>query len=108
MGPILAFERIDEGLYADATLAALRKANKFPQVKAKNYQLRRLWIPSINVVAVWLQRDSEDILIPLAPVPQGLTADQVYSEAEIAPILESVFEHFTKAWKNGMKNQQTR
>lgn len=92
-GPLRFSSMSAEDPLSDATFVALRKAEKLEQVKTKDYQLRLLNAPHpLDFVALWLQRDSEDILIPLRSFNKDLEVNRAYSEADVIKILKPIAE----------------
>lgn len=76
------FSSLTRGPRVEGTVAALAAAEAAPQVKDKDYEVRFLRIPSIYVVALWLHGATDDLFVPVDPVPRELTANRIYSEAE--------------------------
>ena len=70
------------------TMEAFRKAEALPQVKKRDYELRALVIPAVNFDAVWLQAESDDILIPLPPTIRRFGDYQPYSESQVIEVLK--------------------
>jgi hypothetical protein len=64
-GKALRANGLYETDFSNETLEALRTAEQLPQVKKQDYEIRRLEIPSIHFVAVWLHGKADDIIIPL-------------------------------------------
>ena len=101
-GRLLQFNYVSASVLPEATLIALREAEKLPQVKEKDYELRFLEVRSAHFWAIWLQRESEDILIPINDrFISPLKANKAYSEAEVIKVLkpkaEETIEMFKKA-----------
>ena len=78
---------INEGPFVAATGDALEIARQLDG----DYELRVLSIPAVYTVALWLHA-IDDILIPLAPAPSGLTANQPYNESEFTAALRPLAE----------------
>ena len=74
--------------FSEQTLEALRIAEQLPQVKRQDYELRRLDIPPILFVAVWLHAKTDNIIIPLPPTFGRWSAYQPYSEKQIIKLLK--------------------
>ena len=74
--------------FSKETLAAIRIAEQLPQIKKQDYEIRRLDIPSILFVAVWLHGKSDDIIIPLPPTFGRWNDYQPYSESEMIKLLK--------------------
>lgn len=94
---ILHFAGLYQTDFSSEVLEAARIAGELQQVKKQDYQLRRLDIPAINFVAVWLRGKSDDILMPLPPTfHRKLNAYQAYSEREIIKVLKPEAERVMK------------
>ena len=78
--PVLA--NLNYGQYVEATAQALAKVARLAPVAANSYEARLLRFSAIGVMALWLKPDSggSDIIYPLPPAPDGLQAEQPYSE----------------------------
>jgi hypothetical protein len=85
--------------FSNETLEALRMADKLPQIKKQDYELRRLDIPSISFVAVWLHAKSDDIIIPLPPTYGRWNAYQPYSEKHMIKLLKPEAGRDMEMWK---------
>ncbi len=83
----LKFAGLYETNFSAQTLEALRMAKQLPQILREGYEVRRLDVPAIHFVAVWLHRQGDDILIPLPPTFGRWNAYQVYSEKEMLKLL---------------------
>jgi hypothetical protein len=79
---------INEGPFVAATADALGIAKQLDG----DYELRVLTIPAVYVVALWLYAASGSVLIPLAPAPSGLTANQPYDETSFTAALHPLAE----------------
>lgn len=103
VGPILRFNGTGSSPTADAPVQALKAAEKLPQVKEKDYQLRYVELAGPPFFrALWLQRPQEDILIPIDDrFIKPLKANEAYSEGEVLkvlkPMAEEILEGFKKA-----------
>jgi hypothetical protein len=87
-GNALKFVGLEQTDYSNETLEALQMAEKLPQIKQQNYELRRLDCPAILFVAVWLHGKSDDIIIPLPPTWGKWDAYRPYSESQIIKLLK--------------------
>ena len=76
---------------------ALRIAAQLPRVKTYNYEVRRLDIPPVLFVALWLHGESDDIIIPLPPTFERWKAYQPYSESEMLKLLKPEVKKKMKA-----------
>lgn len=52
-------------IFSAETLKALQLAEQLPQVKNRDYEVRRLIVGFYGLVAVWLHAESDDIIIPV-------------------------------------------
>ena len=95
-GSALKYNDVQRPFFPDASLEALRAAEKLPQTKKQDYEVRALNIAPLNFVAVWLHGESDDIIIPLPPTFGRFNEDQPYSEAEIIKVLKKDVEDVIK------------
>lgn len=93
----LIFAGLDTTDLSRETQEALRRSEQLPQIKEKDYELRRLDCPSILFVAVWLHGKSDDILVPLPPAKGRWNAYQAYSERQMIELLQPMAEKRLKA-----------
>lgn len=72
------------GPFVAATARALDQLAALSAVKETDYQVRLLRFTAIPLLAIWLkgERGDPDIIYPLAPAPDVLKAETVYSEAD--------------------------
>jgi hypothetical protein len=98
-GKALDFDGFFQTNFSVETLKALRKAKKLPQINAHDYELRRLDIPAVSFVAVWLHGETDDIIIPLPPTFGRLNAYQLCSENQIIQALKPDAEKTLKSGK---------
>ena len=87
-GKTLKSNGLYETDFSNETLAALRMAEQLPQLKKQDYEFRRLDIPAVCFVAVWLHRESDDIIIPLPPTFGRWNACQPCSESQMIKLLK--------------------
>ncbi|MEV4557745.1 hypothetical protein AB0K51_12185 [Kitasatospora sp. NPDC049285] len=87
-GPL--FSHFTAGPYLDSAVRALRQAWQLTQGAPSPYEPRLLSLPDHYATALWLHsgHPGEDLLIPLAPAPLGVTAHQVLPAAELLARLE--------------------
>jgi hypothetical protein len=69
-------------------LEALQIAERLPQVKKQDYEVRSLEMPWIEFCAVWLHGKSDDIIIPLPDAWKRWNGYQPCSEQQIIKILK--------------------
>jgi hypothetical protein len=84
----LKFNDLQQPFFPDAPLEALRAAEKLPQIKKQDYEVRGLGIAPLNFTAVWLHGKSDDIIIPLPPTFGRFNDYQSYSESQILKVLK--------------------
>ncbi|WP_222833459.1 hypothetical protein [Pseudomonas sp. SC3(2021)] len=82
------FASLNHGNLAAATVGALKLAEQAPHLQGKTVELRVLFVSALNVVAIWLHADDEDVLIPIEPTPKDLAATRLYSEAALLAALK--------------------
>jgi len=87
-GSALKYNDVQRPFSPDAPLEALRAAEKLPQTKKQDYEVRALNIAPLNFMAVWLHGESDDIIIPLPPTFGRFNEYETYSEAEIIKVLK--------------------
>jgi len=92
----LEYNDVQCPFFPDAPLEALRAAEKLPQTKNQDYEVRALNIAPLNFVSVWLHGESDDIIIPLPPRFGRFNENQPYSEAEIIKVLKTDAEDVIK------------
>lgn len=89
-----SFSHFFEGPYVTATERALLQAESLPTT----YQPRLLSVPELYMLTLWLHGDTEsdgtstspdpaDLLVPLAPAPPGIAANQPHLVADLLPVL---------------------
>ena len=91
-GPVLA--NMNYGPFVEATAKALASVARLAPVAANSFEARLLRFSAIGLMAVWLKADSggSDIIYPLSPAPQGLEAEQPYSEEAFLKIVRPLAE----------------
>jgi len=78
------FSHASTGPYVDSTVEAIRRAEYFPEVKKKKFDLCLLDVPALALRALWLHaHGADDILVPLDPTPPQVERYRKYSEAEL-------------------------
>ncbi|MEV4615829.1 hypothetical protein AB0K43_25050 [Kitasatospora sp. NPDC049258] len=84
------FSHFTAGPYLDSTLRALRQAWQLAQASHSRHQPRLLSMPGHYATALWLHSPApgEDLIIPLAPAPVGVTAHRIYPAAELLATLD--------------------
>jgi hypothetical protein len=52
-----------------------------------DYELRLLKIHELYIIAIWLKKGDENIIVPLEPAPNYLVAGKIYSEADFIKLI---------------------
>ena len=84
------FSHFNQGPFVASTAAALDLAETLDETRDRSYEVRLLHVPALYTMALWLHGDGsedDDILIPLAPVPQGIEANRPYPAGELLEVL---------------------
>lgn len=93
----LKYNDVQRPFFPNAPLDALRAAEKLPQIKGQDYEVRGLGIAPLNFTAIWLHGKSDDVIIPLPPTFGRFNENQSYSESQIIKVLkkdaEAVIQH---------------
>ena len=77
------FALFNNGPYVGGTVTALQEAATLPQAETTDLQVRLLTVPALNLTAVWLHGDDEELLVPLAPAPAPTTAGTPQPASEL-------------------------
>jgi hypothetical protein len=85
----LKYNDVQRPFFPNAPPDALRTAEKLPQIKKQDYEVRSLGIAPLNFTAVWLHGKSDDIIIPLPPTFGRFDDYQPYSESQIIKVLKN-------------------
>ena len=91
-----AFSHFCAGPFVASTERAMRLGEALPRA----YQPRLLSVPQLYMLTLWLHADHEaaadsgalapdDLLVPLAPAPPGIAAEQPAPAATLLPLLTS-------------------
>ena len=100
-GGQLEFASLNLGPMANATLDALTQLEQDTAVRANDYELRLLKIPSMHLVAVWLHHSQrEDLVFPIAPTPAAVAAHRRYTESELLAALAPEAQRLLKAFRS--------
>ncbi|HYU25686.1 MAG TPA: hypothetical protein VEO74_10815 [Thermoanaerobaculia bacterium] len=87
-----ALSHVNEGPFVDGTASAMIKAEQYAASNEHNYEMRLLRIPALYTLAVWLTAPGDDVLIPAAPAPAPLVANEVYREESFTSALRPLAE----------------
>ncbi|MBL1067196.1 hypothetical protein [Streptomyces sp. 7-21] len=91
-----AFSHFCEGPYIASTERVVRLAESLPDA----YQPRLLSVPELYMLTLWLHADvsadpatggpgPQDLLVPLAPAPPGIAADQPMRVEALVPLMST-------------------
>jgi hypothetical protein len=85
------FSGFSEGPFAPSTADAIRTAQRLPDVERGEFELRLLRVPALYFMAVWVYDTGGkgDLLLPLAPAPQGIQAGQAVAATTLLRELAS-------------------
>lgn len=83
----LVFSEVNEGPFVQATIETLSAAEALDEVQRGDFELRLLKIPAVYVVALWLHSDTSDLIVPMTPVPAGVSSGHVYSPTDLLEAL---------------------
>lgn len=83
------FALFNSGPYVGGTVTALEEANGLPEAADQDMAVRLLTVPALNLTAVWLHGDKDDVLLPLTPAPPSVTAGQPYPAGELLATLRA-------------------
>ncbi|ROL93469.1 hypothetical protein [Pseudomonas protegens] len=81
------FAALNHGALAASTISALNLAEQAPLLQGKSCELRLLFIPALQVTAIWLHAADAEVLIPIDPTPANLAAHQLYDAATLLSLL---------------------
>jgi hypothetical protein len=86
------FHSVNAGAYTQNLRKLLKDLDGKDELKAKDYKLALLRMPSLYVEAVWLQATSgraHDLVVPIEPVPPFLTGNRVYTLADFQAVIQT-------------------
>ena len=85
----MSFAGVNAGPFVDSTAAALGPDLGQLTAEPGDWAVRLLRIPALYLYAVWLADTAagKDLLIPLAPAPDGIQAGRPYSWDELSEVL---------------------
>lgn len=82
------FSHFNSGPFVESTATAIATAAGLAQTKDMQYEQRLLHIPALYTMALWLHSNGDnDLLIPLAPTPDGIEPNRAYPAEELLGIL---------------------
>ena len=97
-GRNLKFVSLGKSHFDNLTLEGVGTAERLPQVKKQNYELRCLNVAPLFFSAIWLHSESNEIIIPLPDRWKRWDAYRPYSESEMVGILKPIMEQTVAAW----------
>jgi len=86
------FTVLREGAFAEAICSTLRKAEKLPEVRDRDYELRFVRVPTLYFRAAWLHRSDDDIFIPMGRSTGKLQKDEPYRADTVNATLREIVE----------------
>jgi hypothetical protein len=89
-GKAVKCAQLGESRLCNEMLESLRIAERLPQVKKQDFELRSLDMPWIFFSALWLHGKSDDIIIPLPDNWGRWNAFQPFSENEVIKFLKPI------------------
>jgi len=101
----LEFAGLTHGPFVGATVDGLHMAENLPQIAKADYELRLLKVPAVYLVALWLHRGDEDILVPIGQPPAGLKKNKAYTEAGVIRALRPTVVR-TKEFQDAYEEKQ--
>jgi len=84
----LKFNGLYQSNFSREFAEAMRQAAQWPQVKAHDYEVRRLDSAPLHFVALWLHAQADDIIVPLPPTFGRLPPYQPCTEADVIRALK--------------------
>ena len=84
-----ALSQVNKGPFVAGTVEAVRAATEQVAADARDYELRLLRIPAVYTIALWLHAGDADVLVPVAPAPAPLQANQAMDPAAFMEALRS-------------------
>jgi hypothetical protein len=82
-GKPLEFSHTNAGPYVVGTIKGVRVAEGLEDIRAGDFELRLLEVPSLSLNALWLHAEGRDFLLPMPPAPTELTPYHLYTEEEV-------------------------
>jgi hypothetical protein len=82
-----SFSHVTQGPYVDSTREAIERAERLPEVRSEDFELRLLDVPALRVRALWLAGKQRDLLIPLRPAPPPVEVYQPCTEERLVDAL---------------------
>jgi hypothetical protein len=81
------FSHFNSGPFVASTATALEAAEGLVEIRDGSYEMRLLHVPALYTMALWLHGDGNDVLVPLAPSPDGVEPNRAYPADELLAIL---------------------
>lgn len=94
MGADHKFSAISGGDFPKSLSQTVAQLRADPALSSRALAATSMQVNQIGLRAVWLQaRDSgDDVIVPIAPVPDGVVAGRRYTRREITPLLQAALK----------------
>jgi len=89
-GKRLEFSHTNRGPFVEGTIKGVRVAEGLEDIRAGNFELRLLGVPSLSLNALWLHAVDRDFLLPMPPAPSDLAPYRLYTEEAALTMLRAV------------------
>jgi hypothetical protein len=93
VGSDMGLPQVHEGALVAGMVEAVRQAEERFSSDNRDYELRLLRIPALYTVALWLHAGDADVMVPVAPAPRALRANDSYGPdaftAALRPLAEA-------------------
>jgi hypothetical protein len=86
----LEFGHVSTAFFASATIKALQRAEKLPQLKKSNFELRQLEIPGLGVVALWFHGKRSEQFMPIPTGSRKLKPYKLYTQRALTKALRQM------------------
>jgi hypothetical protein len=77
------FASFNSGPYVGGTVEALAASREMPEVADDDLEVRLLTVPGLGLTALWLHGDTRDLLVPIAPAPDGVETGRQHDAREL-------------------------
>lgn len=91
MGSEHRFAAISGGAFPRSLAQTVAQLRADPALATRPLVATAMQVNQVGLRAVWLQAQDagDDVIVPIAPVPDGLVAGRRYTRREIAPLLQA-------------------
>jgi len=92
-----------KGGFVKGTTKALEELAAYGLIQSGLFEPRLLLFPAVHLTAIWLksEMDEEDIIYPLAPIPDWLGEQKPYSVVEFGQIAQPIVQAKTASMQSG-------